>query len=246
MSTDQRGGDVFGAAFAEQARGQFAVLLVELGRFEQSGDQAFAVVLADILGRGHLAPFGLDSRAAQHRFDPLAARIGDHDHRGALFARAARPPRAVLERFGVARDFDVDHQAERRQVDPAGGNVGRDANSRAAIAQRLQRVVALGLAVLARKRHGGKTALDQRRVQVPDIVARGAEQHRRFGLVKAQQVDHRVLDLGRGDGDRLVGDIAVAAILAHGRDPQRIALVPPGQGHNRLGHGRRKQQRAAA
>ena len=151
----------------------------------------------------------------------------------------------MLQRFGIARDLDVDHQAQRRQVDAPGGDVGCHTNPRPAVAQRLQSIIALALAVLTRERDGGKPAFDQRGVQVPDIVAGCAEQHRSFGLVEAQQVDHRMLDLGRSDCDRLIGNIAVTAILADSRDPQRIALVPPGERDDRLGHGRRKQQRAA-
>jgi hypothetical protein len=94
----------------------------------------------------------------------------------------------------------VDHQAQRRQVDAARGDVGGDAHARAAVAQRLQRVVALGLRMLARQRHRREAALLQRRVEAADVLARGAEQHRRLGLVEAQQVDHRVLDLGRANG----------------------------------------------
>jgi hypothetical protein len=102
----------------------------------------------------------------------------------------------VLQGFGIARNFDMDDQAERGQVDAARGHVGRDADPRAPVAQRLQRMVALVLAVLARQRDGGKAALGQAGVEVADIVARGAEQDRGLRLVEAQQVDHRVLDLG--------------------------------------------------
>ena len=42
-------------------------------------------------------------------------------------------------------------------------------------------------------------------------------------LVEAQQVDHRMLDVGRRDGHRLIGDVAMAALLADRRDAQRVA-----------------------
>ena len=45
--------------------------------------------------------------------------------------------------------------------------------------------------------HLERGALDQAGVKVADIVARGAEQHRRLRLVETQQVDDRMLDLGR-------------------------------------------------
>ena len=150
-----------------------------------------------------------------------------------------------MQGFGIARNFDVHHQTERSDVDPARSNVGRHANPRTLVAQRLQCMVALALAVLTRQRHSGKTALNQASVQMPDIVARRAEQDRGFGLVEAQQVDHCVFDIGRGNGDRLIDDIAVALIVTNGRNPQGIALITLGQRDNRLGHGRREEQRAA-
>src|SRR3546814_7157445 len=60
--------------------------------------------------------FGVDPRAAQHAVDAAAARVGDDDDRGALLARAAGATRTVLERFGIARNFDMDDEAERRQI----------------------------------------------------------------------------------------------------------------------------------
>src|SRR3546814_4757600 len=95
-------------------------------------------------------PFGVDPRAAQHAVNAAAARIGDDDDRGALLARAAGAARPVLECFGVARNFDMNDEAERRQIDAARSDVGRDADLGAAVAQRLQRLVALVLAMLAR------------------------------------------------------------------------------------------------
>jgi len=149
----------------------------------------------------------------------------------------------VLQRLGIARQLDVDDQAQRRQVDAARGDVGRDAHPRAAIPQRLQRLVALVLRMLARQRHRLEPTVNQAGVEVPHIVTRGAEQHRRLRLVKAQQVDHRMLDVRRRDGDALVGDVAVAAILAHRADPQGVALIGLGKLHDRPRHGGREQQR---
>ena len=53
-------------------------------------------------------------------------------------------------------------------------------------------------------------------------------------LVEAKQVDHGMLDLGRGDGHRLIGDVAMAALLADRRDAQRVLLVALGQRDDRL------------
>ena len=83
-------------------------------------------------------------------------------------------------------------------------------------------------------------------MQMTDVVARGAEQHRGFRFVQPQHVDHGVLDVGRGNRHGLVNDIAVAAIGIDGRNPQRVLLIALGQGHDRARHGRGKQQGTAA
>src|SRR3546814_1617342 len=90
-------------------------------------------------------------------------------------------------------------------------------------------MIAFVLAMLARQRDRGEAAIDQPRMEAADIVARRAEQHRRVGLVQAQQVDHRALDIGGGDGNDLIGDVAVPAIFADGRDAQGIVLIAFGE-----------------
>ena len=96
-----------------------------------------------------------------------------------LPARPVRPG-AVLQGLGVARQLDMDDQRQARQVDAARGDVGRDQHPRAAVAQRLQRLVALALAMLAGQRDRAEAALGQARMEPPDIVAGGAEQQSRI------------------------------------------------------------------
>ena len=151
----------------------------------------------------------------------------------------------MLQYFGIARGFDVDDQAERRNVDPACSNIGGDADPGTAIAQGLQGVVALVLAVLTRQRNRGKAAFDQRCVEMADIVARGAEQDCGFRFVETHQIDHGVFDIGGRDGNRLVIDITVARIVADGRNAQGFALITLGQRDDRARHRRRKQQGTA-
>src|SRR3546814_20030581 len=74
------------------------------------------------------------------------------------------------------------------------------------------------------------------------IVARRAEQHRGFGLVQAQEVDDRAFDIGGGDSHRLIGDVAVAAAFADGRDAQRGLMLALGELKDRAGERRRKQK----
>ncbi len=243
---DQHDREVLGAALGEQRLGEFAIGVLGLDRRAQPLEQALAIGPVDVLGRGRVDPLRRDVRAAQHLLEAAAARVG-HDHQcGALLARTARAARTVLERIGIARQLDMDHQRQAGQVDAASGDVGRHADACAAVAQRLQRLVALVLAVLARQRDGGKAALDQARMQVAHVVARRAEQDRGFRLVQPQQVDHGILGVRRRDSAGDIVDIAMAALFADGRDAVRIALITLGQRDDRLGHGGREQQGAAA
>src|SRR3546814_18159224 len=89
------------------------------------------------------------------------------------------------------------------------------------------------------------TALDEARVKAADIVPRRAEQHRGLGIVKTEQVDDRALDVGGRDGDGLIGDVAMAAVFADGRDAQRILLVTLGELDDRLRERRREKQSEA-
>ena len=82
-------------------------------------------------------------------------------------------------------------------------------------------------------------------MKAADVVARRAEQHSGLGIVQAEQVDDRAFDVGGGDGHRLIGDVAMAAVFADGRDAKRILLVTLGELDDRLRERRRKQQGAA-
>ncbi len=242
---DQSRGQFLGRSFGEQPAGKLPVIIVDLHRLEQGGEQPLAVVPPDILRRRRLDPFGGNPRAAQHHVDALAARIGDDQQRRALLAGAPGAARAVLQRLGIARKLDMDDEAQRRKIDAARGDVGGDTDAGAAIAERLEGRVALVLAVLARQRDRIEAALDEARMEPADIVAGGAEQHRGFGVVEAEDVDHRILDIGRGHCHRLVADVAMAAILAHRRDTQRILLIAFGERDDRLGNGRGEEKGAA-
>ena len=78
-----------------------------------------------------------------------------------------------------------------------------------------------------------------------DLLARAAEKDRGFCLVVAQQVYDRVFHLGRRNDYCLVGDVAVATILADRLDAQGIALVATGKRLDRLRHCGGEHQRAA-
>ena len=245
VRVDQRRRDLLRRALRQQFIGERAIIVLDLDRREQHFEQAGAIPGADIFGARHRHPFRGDPGAAQHAFHPLATRIGDDQDRGALSPGPAGAARSVLQRFRIARDFDMHDQAQRRQIETARRHVCGDAYARALIAQRLDRVVAFGLAVLTGERDRREAPLGKAGVEMPHIIPRGAEQHRRFRFVKAKQVDDGMFDVRRGDGDRLIGNVAMPAILADGRDAQRILLIAFGELNDRPRHGCGEQQRAA-
>jgi hypothetical protein len=111
-------------------------------------------------------------------------------------ARPVRPERCCSASASRGSSTWID-QADRGKVDPARRDIGRDQHPRALVAQRLERAVAIGLAMLARQRDRPEAALGQAAVKPPNGLAGGAEQDGGFGVVEAEQVDHRMLDVGR-------------------------------------------------
>ena len=245
VGMNEHGGDFGGRALGQQTVGQFAVAFVDFDRRQQFLQQPFAVLRLDCLPARRIGPFRGNLGVAQHRFHPLAARERNDEHRGALFPGAPRASRSVLQGFGIARDLDMNDEAERRQVDPACSDVGGDADPRPPIAQCLKRLIPFRLRMLTRQRDHGKTAFLQGCMQVPDLLAGRAEQDGRFCIVIAQDIDDGVLDLGRGYRHRLIRNVAVAAALADCRNPFRIALIAARENFDRARDRGGKQQRPA-
>ncbi len=126
--------------------------------------------------------------------------------------RPARPvrPAAVQQRFGVGRQVGVDDEVEVGQVDAAGGDVGGDADAGAAVAHRLQRVGALGLAQFAGERRRPESR-DWRGGRSGGLhgLAGVAEDDGALSFVKQQHVDDGVLALVVRTTMALVLDVGV-------------------------------------
>ncbi len=245
MLAHQRADEPLGAVIGQELPGDREVLLVEL--LADRGDLAHEPLLIDrahLLGGRHRAPLHLDGGGLEHALGlaPLAER--DEHEGNALVPSAPGAPAAVLQHLGVARQVRVEHQLERRQVEAAGGDVGRHQHSGLSVAQRLERPDPLGLRQLAADPHGLEAALGEARLQVSDPVAGRAEDERPAGLEVAQRVDDRVLALAPGDGVRPVLDVLVRLLRRVGREAHRVALVLPGELGDALGDGRREEQRA--
>ena len=246
MHAHQGGGNLVDTVAGEEFLAQALVLIVQCANaFANAFQQAGTILHGDGFQRGYRGPFGFHPGPLQHTLNAAAGGIGYDQHGGALGAGTAGAAGAVLQGFGVARHFNVNHEAKPGQIDAARGHIGGHAQPRAAVPQRLQRLVALGLAVLARQRDGGKTAFRQAGVQPANIVARGTEQQCGRRFVETQQIDHGGFDIGRRSGDALISDIGVGAGAASGGKAQRVFLIIAREFGNALGHGRRKHQGAA-
>ncbi len=244
MEARERGGDLFGRALGEKRLAHGHVFLRGLFGEGRILHDPLAVALADVFRRGRARPFHIDAGRLHEAFGLAAAGVGHEQDADALAARAAGAAAAVKQRLVVVRQVGVDDEAEIRQVDAAGRDVGGDADARASVAQRLQGVVALALAQLARQGDGREAALEQACLQMPHRLAGVAEHHGGAHLVEAQHVDDRVLDLVGRDADRPVFDVAMRLVRHQGVDAQRIPLELARQRRDVARDGGREQQRA--
>ena len=151
----------------------------------------------------------------------------------------------MQQRLAVVRQLGMDDQRQVGDIEAARGDVGRDQHAGVAIAQRLQRVRALGLCQLAGEGHRRETAFEQPRVQPLHRLARRAEHQRRGCLMETQHVDHGILDVARRDANRRVLDVGVLLVPASGFNPHGVTLKALGKRLDITRHGGREHQRPA-
>ena len=206
--------------------------------------QAQIVPLLHSLGRGRLLPFGHDLGTLQQALGLLEFGRNHDQRRNPLVARPPRAARPVQKRLAVGGQIGVDHQIQPRQVDAPRRHIRRDAHPRPPVAQRLQRVGALGLAQFARQRHRLKTPVAHPREQMVHIGPRLAEHQGRLRFIKPQHVEDRMFPVARRHRQGAVRNVDMLARLALGLDAQGVALEILGQRRDLPGHGGRKHQRA--
>ena len=136
-------------------------------------------------------------------------------------------------------------EVERRQIEAAGSDVGADADAGAAVAEGLQRAVALVLAEFPGEGDGVETALEQAALEAADGLAGGAEHQRGATFEVTQHVDGGALDVVRGDRDGAVFDVAMWLVAAADVEAKAVALIATGEGGDLFRDGRRKQESAA-
>src|SRR3546814_12307321 len=107
-------------------------------------------------------------------------------------------------------------------------------------------MIALILAMLARKRDSIEPALNKAGMQAPNAFARRAEDNGNVRFMETQKVDDAVFNIVRRHCYGLISDVAIPAIRVRGDDLQRIALISAGQWGNRHWHGGKEQESAGA
>ena len=151
----------------------------------------------------------------------------------------------MQKRFGIGRQVGVDDEFETRQVDTAGGNVGRHTDACAAVAHGLQRMGAFVLGQFAGKGHDGKAAIVEPRRQMVHRRTGGAEDDGVAGFIKAQRIDDGVLAVGRRHQHGAVFDIHMLLLFGSGGDAHGVLLVAFRKLGDAARNGGREHQRAA-
>ncbi len=236
-------GHVIGAIAFDELGGE-CCLLSRTVRQKRQLHQAGVITLLHLFGRRGLAPFRHDLRPLQKARRLAEFRRWHDQNRGPLLARAPRPARTVQKCLAVRGQVGMDHQLQPRQVDATRGHVGRDADPRATVTQRLQRMHAFRLRQLTRQRHDLEAAVAHAGQQVVHVHPRLAEDDGGLRLVKAQHVEDGVLAVARGDVDRAVFDVAMLARLTLRLQAHGITLEGGGKLFDLFRHGGREHQRA--
>src|SRR3546814_13006224 len=133
-----------------------------------------------------------------------------------MLAGTAEPAGTVLQCSSVARKVGVNDEAQIGQINTARCHVRRHAYTRTAVPQSLHGMIALILAMLARKRDSIEPALNKAGMQAPNAFARRAEDHGKVRFMETQKVDDAVFNSVRRPFYGLLSDCAIPAIRARG------------------------------
>ena len=118
--------------------------------------------------------------------EPMLARLHQRD-RGALTPRAAGPADAMDVDIGDGRHVEVHDVADVLDVEPSGGDVGRDEDVQRTLAEAAHDPIALLLREAAVERRGVMTTPAQRFRQVVDLAARPGEDQRGRRVLHVEQ-----------------------------------------------------------
>ena len=245
VEADEGSGELVDAMGRNQPFGQRTLIIARRQRKDRIGQQALIVAARHFLGRRRTRPGGGHGSTGQQALG-LAALVDGYDQRAdALATGAAGTARTVQQRLGIGRQIGMDDELEARQVDAAGCDVCRHANTGTPVAHCLQRMRPLILGQFAGKGDDGEIAVNEPGRQMIDGSARGAEHNGVLRFIITQHVDDGIFTVRRRDGQRAIFDIAMLLFLGRGGNAHGIALVALGELGNGRGHRGRKHQRAA-
>ncbi|MCI4361952.1 MAG: hypothetical protein L3J77_01990 [Thermoplasmata archaeon] len=170
----------------------------------------------------------------------------DERERIAEALSAGGPPDAVDVDVRFARDVVVDNVTDALDVDPTGGDVGRDQDTVVPRAESFERLDALGLASVAVD-HGRPDAAEAELTRDPvgAVLGPREDEHARHRLV-GEQLDQEIgLEVGR-NGEREVGDAYGGRRRRVDLDGLRLREEVPRQTDDLGRHRRAEQHRLAA
>ncbi len=147
--------------------------------------------------------------------------------------------------FGVGRRFSVDHQLKPWKVDTTSGNVCRNADLRATVTHRLQRVRPFGLGQFARERYNLETTVRQAGRQTGYGCASVRKDDGVIGIVEQKCVDDRVFSVMRCTVKDLIRNVRVLLFFCRNFDAQGVFLEVLSQFRDHWRNGRREHQGAA-
>ena len=111
MGADQSGRNVLCRALGQQALSNGTIFVIKFCGLEKRIKETLTITLTNVFGARRFDPSSVDPGSPQHPVDTPAAGIRNDKHCRALFAGTASSPRAVLQSFGIARDFHVNNKA---------------------------------------------------------------------------------------------------------------------------------------
>src|SRR5690606_26509158 len=219
MSTDLRArtADIGTARFAVAARRTIVTLGTRRRRSVALAHPGFLDFRAQVLRQGNLGQRDLGQALDVAQIVPLVLRAEGHRHARGAGTRGAADPVDIL--LGHIGQFEIEHVADARNIDPARGDIGRHQHEDLALLELAQGAFALLLALLTVTRVGA----DIRRAElayVPfgPVLGAGESEHTvhlaRFQSLAQCHVEQRLLlgladeadklldSLGRGRGRR--------------------------------------------
>ena len=207
--------------------------------------QAILVQLVDVLCGWRRCPLCRDLGPLQKTLGLFCGFLRDDHRRYPLASGPPGAPGPVQQTFGVCRQIGMNNKAEVWQVNTPRGHIRRDADTRAPVAHRLQRVGPFGLGQLTGQANHRKPAIGQARGQVIDRRTGVGKDNRAGGIMEPQQVENGVFLILLRHADRLICDVGMLFGLATGIDPLGVPLKLLCKFGDHRRHRGRKHQRAA-